>query len=282
MGIFDNIVSLKLGDLYNEEEGLEAIRDEIKSSSYVEFLNVPNFFVEKLEDLLPGKKTLFFSEDDSERIAEYEEHYQANNVKIRVTHFGRHAKMAIIGFKSKISFYLTYNGDTVYDISSMRIVKCLRCMQKNNTHFKKGSASDTNVFFGDIYEVQEGLEVIREKIRTSERIIINNIPDFLLEELIAIVPKKENVKILASSKTSLREELAEFPKTHILPHIIKTSVFYHGLESRPGGMVLDGTYFGVSWDDDEILDIRTIEWAECANCMYKLYNTEWVVSRKFR
>jgi len=281
MGVFDNLFSLKLGDLYDEEEGIEAIREEVECSSYIELLNVPGFVVEKFEDLLPGKKTVFFSEDDSERIARYEEHYRPDKSKIRVTHFGRYAKMAIIGFKSKISFYVTYSDDTIYDISSMRIVKCLKCMQNNNAHFKD-SNSCTKVFFGDIYEVEEGLNVIREKIKTSERIIINNIPDFLLEELMAVVQEKENVKILVSSKTSLREELLEFPKTHILPHIIKTSIYYHGLESKPGGMVIGGTYFGISWDDDEILDIRTIEWEECANCMYKLYNTEWVVSRKFR
>jgi len=282
MGIFDNLVSLKVGETFEIENGIKAIRRRIKDNGSCEIFNLPPFIIKQFEDLFPGKKITLHNVGEKKK---YSNSLNVKSVKsqLKSYHIDQEAKFSIINFGARVSFNIVHDDKKIYDISEICIVKCLRCLGRANIHSYYNREPGT-LFFGGIYKTSDGLTMIREQINKAERVTIRNLPDWLLKELLCVLSEKKpkKIKILASSKTSLRKELKKFPNARLLPSYISAKVVHYGKETQAGGVAVEGTHFGFAWYGKEIFDIRTTEWEKCTDCMFNIYNAEWIVSKKIR
>jgi len=281
MGIFDNLVSLKVGASFTIEKGTEVIGECVRKYNSIEMINVPNFIIQKFLDDLTGKKVTLYHEEGTEALDEYEKLFdiRISEVHIESAYLKEHGSLCIINFGKKRSFNIVYAGNKIYDIGEVCVVKCLRCIGRNNLH-----SSHETLSFGSVYTPADGIRLVMEYLEKSSNIIVHDLPDFMLGNILESLREKGvmSAKILASSETSLKKELKEFPKARILPSYIDTKFIYQGIEARTGGVAMDEINFALPWSRDEILEVRTVEWSKCVECMFNMYNAEWIISKKVR
>ncbi len=283
MGLFNKLISLNVGIAFEASEGILAIRRLIEKNASFSFTNTPEFIIKEFSDLFVGKNVKVHKlkeqklSDDIDSIVNVE----SSSTRIESCFCGINASLCTVSFGTRYTFNIVYSDGVIHDINQINMVKCLKCLGRNNMH---NSHAREKLFFGGTYSVSSGLEKIMEVLETSEKISVNNPPDFFLAELIELFNKrdKKNVKILAAASTSLKKELKTFPNARLLPKYINTEVIYRGLDCQPGGIATECVHFGYAWLNDEIFDIRTAEWEKCTECMFNIYNAVWLISKRVR
>ncbi len=279
MGFFSNLISIKLGETFDIQNGIDVIKKEVLKHHSFEFLNIPMFVTKEFMDVIKGRKVLMSHYNRDELPPEYALSYKESGGAIRVSHFGRAAEMGIINFGMRGSFNIVYGESEIYDISNISVTKCLNCIKTLHHHFFE---HDTTYHFGDIFTVEEGVFALRKKLGEASNVIISNVPDFFLSPLFEIIigGHFESVKLMLPENSKLKNKAREVKHSRILPHFINKKIIYHGKEVEPLGIAMDDTYFGVLWKEEEVLDIRSVELEKCTKCMFNLYNAEWMLSKR--
>jgi len=280
VGIFDNLVSLKVGASFTVEEGIEVIGECIKKYNPIDMINVPDFIVQKFFSLLTDKDVTLYHENVAEAPEEYEKLFDVriSEVNIKSDYLEKHANLCIINLARKRSFNIVYADNKIYDIGEVCVAKCLKCIGRNNIY-----SSHETISFGSVRTIADGISQVMKFFEKSSNIIVHDLPDPMLSDVLDVLREVSiNAKILAHSETSLKKELKKFPRAKILPSYINTKFIHQGIEARTGGVAMDEINFALPWSDGKILEVRTVEWSKCVECMFNMYNAEWIISKKVR
>jgi hypothetical protein len=125
-----------------------------------------------------------------------------------------------------------------------------------------------NINLGTSYTPDRGIEVIKRKIRSSRKVIVNNIPVSLLEELL---PLLEDKKVLVALKENGSRELIEDDIEDICFYNADIEASYNNQKMNFGNIVLSNMIFDITWDKKErIRDITTYKDHSCLKCDYRL------------
>jgi hypothetical protein len=128
------------------------------------------------------------------------------------------------------------------------------------------------------YEVDEGIEEIKRMIGKSRVIRISGIPMTLLDELKPLLANKD-LKIilpLGEKPTEDLKQLGEVATTKA-----RIYVDFKGKEAKTGSITFSTVVFNIVWLDDEILDVSTMEYSTCVNCLRKTFDGAWRYSQKW-
>jgi len=127
--------------------------------------------------------------------------------------------------------------------------------------------------------VEEGIEEIKNKLRRSRKVRINNIPMRLLDELKPLLVDKD-LKIILPLGEKPNEELKRLGEVATTKSRIY--VDFKGNEANTGSIWFSTILFNVIWLKDEILEISTVEYSSCVKCMGKTFETAWRYSQKWK
>lgn len=126
--------------------------------------------------------------------------------------------------------------------------------------------------------VEEGVADIKRQIQKSRRIRISNIPMPMLEELKPLLYDKDLMVILPMGQKpdeSLRE-LGEVATT-------KARIYtdFKGIEATAGSIYFASTVYSITWANDKILNIATMEYGKCVKCMQGTFDGGWHYAQKW-
>lgn len=119
------------------------------------------------------------------------------------------------------------------------------------------------ISFGASYQVDEGIRNIKKEIRSSKKVILNNIPLSLVQELLPLLKDK---------KVSISLKEAEFDQSigdeigGISYHDADIQAGYGDENMHFGCIVLPKIIFDVIWNEDGIQDIAGIKTSSCLKC----------------
>jgi hypothetical protein len=121
---------------------------------------------------------------------------------------------------------------------------------------------------GTSYTVDRGIQVIKRKIRCSRKVIVNNIPVSLLEELLPVLEDK-NVSVSLSEDCHWESIEDNFENICFYNANIQAS--YNNQKMNFGNIVLPNMIFDITWDKKEqIRDITEYKDYNCLKCDYRL------------
>ncbi len=127
--------------------------------------------------------------------------------------------------------------------------------------------------------VEEGIEEIKNKLRRSRKVRINNIPMKLLDELKPLLVDKD-LKIILPLGEKPNEEFKRLGEVATTKSRIY--VDFKGNEANTGSIWFSTILFNVIWLKNEILEISTVEYSFCVKCMGKTFETAWRYSQKWK
>ncbi len=119
------------------------------------------------------------------------------------------------------------------------------------------------VSFGVSYKVEEGIRDIKKGIRSSKKVILNNIPVSLLQELMPLL-KGKNVSV--SLKKNEFEDLVEDDIKNISYHKAGIHAGHGDEKMHFGCVVLPKMLFDVIWNDEGVQSISGIKLHSCLKC----------------
>jgi len=130
---------------------------------------------------------------------------------------------------------------------------------------------------GITYKIEKGIEELKKKVKKSRIIRINNIPVNLFGELMPLLEGKD-LKIILPLGERKTEELIKFGEI-----AVTKSRLYHQYdeeEANVGNISFSDVIFNISWIDDRIIEISTMEYSKCVKCMRATFETAWRYAQK--
>ena len=127
--------------------------------------------------------------------------------------------------------------------------------------------------------VKEGIKQLKNKIGTSRKIRISNVPVRLLDELLPIL-KGKDVKIVLPGGTKPTAKLREIGDVAIQKAKIYSD--FKGTEANEGSIFFSDVMFCVTWAKDKILQISTMEYDKCVKCMKGTFEMGWRYAQKLK
>ncbi len=119
------------------------------------------------------------------------------------------------------------------------------------------------ISFGISYEVEEGLRDIKRGIRSSKKVILNNIPLSLLQELMPLLKGKD---VSVSLKKNEFEESIDEDIEGISYHKADIHAGHGDEKMHFGCIVLPKMLFDVIWNDEGVQSISGIKLHSCIKC----------------
>jgi hypothetical protein len=121
---------------------------------------------------------------------------------------------------------------------------------------------------GTSYTAERGIQAIKHQIRCSRKVIVNNIPVSLLEELL---PLLEGKKVSVALKETDSWESIEDSIENICFYNADIEASYNNQKMNFGNIVLPNIIFDITWDKKgRIRDITTYKDHNCLKCDYRL------------
>jgi hypothetical protein len=125
---------------------------------------------------------------------------------------------------------------------------------------------------------EEGIAEIKRLIQKSRRIRISNIPMPLLNELNPLLKDKDLMIILPMNEEP-NEPLKQLAPTATTK--VRIYVDYKGEEANQGSVNFANTVFNITWTDDKILAVSTMEYSKCVKCLSGTFEGGWRYAKKW-
>ena len=128
------------------------------------------------------------------------------------------------------------------------------------------------------YEVDQGIQEIKNKIKKSRGIRISNIPMTLLQELKPLLAGKD-LKIilpLGQKATEPLKQLGDVATTKA-----RMYVDFKGTEANTGSITFATVIFNIAWLGDKIFNVSTMEYGKCVKCLRNTFDGAWRYSQKW-
>ena len=191
-----------------------------------------------------------------------------------------HGQTMIVGsvILPKIIFDITWWDDEIYDISALTVSKCLNCSHR----LRASSKNEGNeALLGSILTVPQAVIEIERHLRQSDWAFFTNIPTQVITEFMEVLHGKE-IKIVLPHGVCVPDHLKKVKNKRAFPNLVKTSSHVHGREVQCGGICLPHIHFGIGWDENEIVSVRSLELSECVKCMHNAHKFGWHFCKRIR
>jgi hypothetical protein len=130
---------------------------------------------------------------------------------------------------------------------------------------------------GTTYKIERGIEELKRRIGKSRVVRINNIPMSLLEELMPLLEGKD-LKIILPMGAEKTDELLELCDIAVTKSRIYRQ--YDEEEANVGSVSFSDVIFNISWKDNRIIEISSVEYPKCVKCMRRTFDTAWKYAQK--
>ena len=127
--------------------------------------------------------------------------------------------------------------------------------------------------------VKEGTQQLKDKISTSRKVRIGNIPVKLLDKLLPVL-KGKDVKIILPRGQKPTAKMKEIGDVAIQKAKIYSD--FKGVEADEGSIYFSNVMFCVTWAKDKILQISTMEYDKCVKCMKGTFEMGWRYAQKIK
>ena len=124
---------------------------------------------------------------------------------------------------------------------------------------------------------EEALQAIKDKIASSRRVRISNIPMELLGRILVAL-KGKDVKIILPLKAKPSADLQEVGEVAVQKARIYKD--YKGTEANVGSIYFSDRIFSIAWTDDKILQIDAMDYDKCVKCMKGMFDVGWRYAEK--
>jgi hypothetical protein len=125
---------------------------------------------------------------------------------------------------------------------------------------------------------EEGIAEIKRHVQKSRRIRISNIPMPLLNELKPLLKDKDLMIILPVGEKP-DETLTALAQVATTKARIYTD--YKGTEANAGSIYFASTVYNITWANNQILNIATMEYSKCVKCMQSTFDGGWRYAQKW-
>lgn len=136
-------------------------------------------------------------------------------------------------------------------------------------------AKISTVFAG----VNEGVKQLKDKIASSRKVRISNIPVGLLDKLLPAL-KGKDVKIILPNGAKPTEKMKQIGDVAVQKAKIYSD--FKGVEADEGSIYFSDVMFCVTWAKDKVLQIATMEYDKCVKCMKGNFDLGWRYSQKVK
>lgn len=124
---------------------------------------------------------------------------------------------------------------------------------------------------------EEGIEEIKRRIQRSRGIRINAIPMTLLDELKPLL-KGKDLKVILPFGSSVAEDLRELGPVAVTKARIYVEL--DGEEANTGSVAFADAVFNITWKDDRILQVSSMEYSRCVKCLRGTFEGAWRYAKK--
>ncbi|MFQ5646357.1 MAG: hypothetical protein ACE5GM_05460 [bacterium] len=277
MSLFNGLINIKVAEILDLPRARQAVINALLRSRSAVFRNIPLFYIEELKKYLHNREVdISVNEgiDPPPSLKPLARFYR-NRQAVKVDYYGKAVEYGNI-FLARVIFDVAWLGDEILEISSVTYHECLACNQRHDLWFEDGLEGGVA---GGILEPASGWKKVVKEVSTARKIIINNVPDFLLDDLEAAVQGKE-VKILVPAKHRVPPGIRNLPSTRAATRLLHTyTLLEDGSHAHVGGIALPHAHYGIAWTD-RLVSIRTIYWPTCIKCMVKAHLTGWSLGLK--
>jgi len=119
---------------------------------------------------------------------------------------------------------------------------------------------------------EEGIERLKDKIASSRKVRIGNVPIRLLEELLPLLEGKD-VKIILPNGEKPTAEMKRVGDVAVQKAKIYSD--FKGIEANEGSIYFSDVMFCITWSKDKILQVSTMEYDKCVKCMKGTFDMAW-------
>jgi hypothetical protein len=265
-----HLVTLKAGETYEVAQGIEAIKRAVRRAHSVQIYDPPSRLLSELTPYLAGKQvTIYLLPRD--KVAD-QLHPQVVRIKnrIKAAYHGRTMFLASIRL-TRVMFDIIWRGDRIYDISAITISKCLHCTHRANIH---SSAEHNGLKLGSVLPVSQALMEIERHLRQAAWAFFTNIPPEVISQFMTALHNRE-VKLILPHGTQIPPQLKPVKQARTIPRLVNTRSRIYGREVHCGGICLPHIHFGIGWEGNEIVSVRSFEWLKCVQCLHDIHRLGW-------
>lgn len=274
-------LELQVDEIFNLDDGLEAILNEIKKNNKVELINLPLHLIREWRPLLQSKNVTIYNNLVEGLPADLHDIGKEifTSVQMRGTLFGQVVEKGEIFLKNRI-FNIWYTDQEILNIGSITYRRCVKCIQSMHRDIMlKDEMNVLNIM--TLYEPEKGVETILEAVAKSTRVRMVNLPKSLVRQLV-IHLDADDVKIICAQRSDQAKEVADQYEARASIGLLNVYSKYKGEKVKSGGLALDNNFFSVDYQEDKIYMILGIEWPQCPNCMTDFYELGWRAAGKIR
>jgi hypothetical protein len=273
------LVEAKVDEIFEIENGIKAIKEGIAASNMVELINLPYDLIIQLKPFLKDKKIkIHHNKSDAipEEIAELGQ-VCFTSVEMKGTYMGKVVEKGEIFLRNSI-FNVWWDKSGIVNIGSIDFSKCARCimdMHKNIMYLEEMDVLNIMT----LYEPEDGLDAIEEAVKRSKRVRMVNLPKSIVKRLYFALQGKD-VKIICAEESEEAKRAKEKFSVKVAGGLLGVYSVYKGKKANSGGIAVDEGFFSVDYIGNEILNVRSVMWKKCAECMMGYFDWGWLEARK--
>ncbi len=266
-----NLFTLKTGETYGIEQGVEAIQKAIKRSYSIKIYDPPPNILVEVAPYLGSKKVSIQLPQDCDISEGLLPNVKRVKNRIKATYHGHTMYVGSIS-TSRVIFDLIWDENEIYDISAITVTKCLTCSKRSNI---RAHDNHDGLLLGSILPTADSIMEIERHLRQSDWAFFSNIPPHMVSRLVSALHNKD-VKLILPHGAKITPDLVHMRRhTRVFPHIVKAHSKIYGRQVQCGGICLPHIHFGIGWDKDEIISVRSFEWLKCVECMHNTHQMGW-------
>ncbi len=273
------LIEAKIDEIFEIEEGLKAIKEGIEASREVELINLPYSLIIELKPFLKGKKVKIHHNKTDELPEEIADLGQVcfTSVEMKGTYKGKVVEKGEVFLKNSI-FHVWWDESGIVNIGSIDFKKCARCIMDMHRDIMYLEEMDV-LHIMTLYEPEEGLDAIEEAVKRSKRVRMVNMPKIVVKRLYFALQGKD-VKIICAEASDEAKRAKEKFDVKIAGGLLGVYSVYKGKKVKSGGIAVDDGFFNVDYIGSEILNVRSVMWKKCAECMMRYFDWGWLEARK--
>jgi hypothetical protein len=275
------LLEFQVDEIFNIDEGLETIKNEIGNNARIELINIPLHLIRQWKSVLEGKKVTLYNNhveglppDIQELVKEF-----FTTVQMKGTFYGQFVDKGEVFLKNKI-FNIWYHNEEILNVGSITYRRCVKCIQAMHRDIMLKDEMDVlNIM--TLYDPESGVEAILRAVEKSSRVRVVNLPKSLVRKIVVYLDA-EDIKILCAQKSDEAKKVANQYQAKVSGSLLNVYSKYKGKKVKSGGIALDNDFFSVDYLDDKIYSILGIEWPQCPSCMTDFYELGWRAATKVK
>lgn len=283
MSILEELFKINCGAVYNVDVGIRTIKQEAKRSRKLTLNNVPLSLIEELLPFLENKDVSVALSEDCywESIEDCIENISYYDANILASYGNQKINFGCIVLPNAI-FDITWDKkEGIRDITKFGDNKCLKCDFRLNL-CRYAEEDEHDIHIGKILNPDEGVNILMKDLKESMKVLIVYIPDFLVEQMIPLLDDKE-VRILLPYNHQIHPKVRNMPFSRTARSWITPKMGIHEQRNAiVGGICFPHVHYGVIWNEDRILEIRTVEVNSCIRCIVEKHVLAWNTGKNLR